>query len=175
MLCFAGREVLLLLLCLVPPVYVSPYPARPPHVTRPYSNLGGGGGGQVCVDLMLWSSEKVREFSDVGTMGTVSRVTGGRVTYLRGGEAGGQETEAHVREQLTATFRDHAQSASEAILKVSRGVRTFDGGSGVRSCSSDGWSPSDGWSHHNKKRKEAGCAGVVERALWFGFVSSSCR
>ncbi|CAM9711406.1 unnamed protein product, partial [Hapterophycus canaliculatus] len=73
---------------------------------------------QVCVDLILWSSQKMREFFDVGTLGTVSRVTGGRVTYLRGGEPGGPETASHLLEQLTSTFRSHARSASEAILKV---------------------------------------------------------
>lgn len=67
---------------------------------------------------MLWSSQDVREFHDVGTIGVVPRVTGGRVTYLRGGEAGGLETMSHLRQQLTGTLRDHANSASEAVLKV---------------------------------------------------------
>lgn len=73
---------------------------------------------QVCVDLMLWSNQRIREFYDAGTVGLVSRVTGGRVTHLRGGEPGGRDTESHLREQLTKTLRDHADSASEAILKV---------------------------------------------------------
>ena len=74
---------------------------------------------QVCVDLMLWSSQEVREYYDVGTIGMVPRATGGRVTYLRGGEAGGAETVSHLREQLKGTLRDHARSASESVLKVS--------------------------------------------------------
>ncbi|CAM9100724.1 unnamed protein product [Ectocarpus fasciculatus] len=73
---------------------------------------------QVCVDLMLWSNGRVREFYDAGTIGMVSRVTGGRVTCLRGGEPGDRDTESHLREQLTGALRDHAYSASEAILKV---------------------------------------------------------
>lgn len=73
---------------------------------------------QVCVDLMLWSSQEVREYYDVGTIGTVPRATGGRVTYLRGGEAGGAETASHLREQLRGALRDHARSASESVLKV---------------------------------------------------------
>lgn len=73
---------------------------------------------QVCVDLMLWSNSRVREFYDAGTIGAVSRVTGGRVTYLRGGDPGGRDTESHLREQLTGALHDHADSASEAILKV---------------------------------------------------------
>lgn len=67
---------------------------------------------------MLWSSPRVREFYDVGTIGAMSRVTGGRVTYLRGRDPGGRDTESHLREQLTGALRDHADSASEAILKV---------------------------------------------------------
>lgn len=80
--------------------------------------LFGWGVLQVCVDLMLWCNGKVREFYDAGTIGMVSRVTGGRVTCLRGGEPGGRDTESHLREQLTGALRDHAHSASEAILKV---------------------------------------------------------
>lgn len=72
----------------------------------------------MCVDLMLWSNGRVREFYDAGTIGMVSRVTGGRVTCLRGGEPGDRDTESHLREQLTGALRDHAHSASEAILKV---------------------------------------------------------
>lgn len=67
---------------------------------------------------MLWSSQKIREFYDAGTLGMVSRVTGGQVTYLRGGDPGGHGTESHLREQLTGALRDHGDSASEAILKV---------------------------------------------------------
>lgn len=75
---------------------------------------------QICVDIMLWSSEAVgvREFYDVGSLGMVSRVTGGRVSYLRNAEAGSVETSEHLREQLSGALRDHAHSASEAILKV---------------------------------------------------------
>eukprot|EP00752_Nemacystus_decipiens_P016511 g14759.t1 len=73
---------------------------------------------QVCVDLMLWSNSRVREFYDAGTIGAVSRVTGGRVTYLKGADPGDRDTESHLREQLTGALRDHADSASEAILKV---------------------------------------------------------
>lgn len=69
---------------------------------------------------MLWSGaqEHGREFYDVATMGSVARTTGGRVTYLRGGEPGGAETGLHLREQLTGALRDHADSASETVLKV---------------------------------------------------------
>lgn len=71
---------------------------------------------------MLWSSLDVREFYDVGSIGMVPRATGGRVTYLRGGEAGGLETMSHLRQQLRGALRDHGNSASEAVLKVGIGV-----------------------------------------------------
>lgn len=67
---------------------------------------------------MLWSSQEVREFYDVGTIGMVPRATGGRVTYLRGGEAGSAETMTHLRQQLKGALGDHAGSASESVLKV---------------------------------------------------------
>ena len=70
---------------------------------------------------MLWSSVDVREFYDVGTIGVVPRATGGRVTYVRGGEAGGLETMSHLRQQLRGALRDHGNSGSESVLKV--GVR----------------------------------------------------
>lgn len=86
-------------------------PIRPEH----------GGDQQVCVDLMLWSGQgRNREFYDAATMGAVARVTGGRVTYLRDGDAGGAETALHLREQLKGSLRDHADSASETVLKVSQ-------------------------------------------------------
>lgn len=69
------------------------------------------------MDLLLWSGQ-VREFHDVGTVGMVSRVTGGHITYLRGAEAGGAEAASHLREHLARTLQDHVHSANEAILKV---------------------------------------------------------
>ena len=60
----------------------------------------------------------LRQFYDVGSVGMVSRVTGGRVTYLRDADAGSVETSEHLREQLSGALRDHAHSANEAILKV---------------------------------------------------------
>lgn len=89
---------------------------RSPHLV--HIRKHGPGNIQVCVDLMLWSSQKIREFYDAGTMGMVSRVTGGQVTYLRGGDPGGLDTESHLREQLSGALRDHGNSASEAVLKV---------------------------------------------------------
>lgn len=67
---------------------------------------------------MLWLGGPSREFYDVGTIGMVSRVTGGQVTSLRGAEAGSAETVEHLREQLAGALMDHAHSGSEAILKV---------------------------------------------------------
>lgn len=57
----------------------------------------------------------------------VSRVTGGRVTFLRGGEAGSAHTVSHLREQLVGALSDHAHSGSEAILKVGGLLLTFLG------------------------------------------------
>lgn len=91
---------------------------HPPATNPAFAILSSSMNQQVCVDLMLWSSSRVREFYDAGTLGAVSRVTGGRVTYLRGGDPGGRDTESHLREQLMGALRDHAGSASEAILKV---------------------------------------------------------
>lgn len=80
----------------------------------------------MCVDLMLWSGhDRKREFYDTATMGAVARMTGGRVTYMRNGSAGGRETALHLREQVRGSLRDHADSASETVLKVSGRV---DGG-----------------------------------------------
>lgn len=68
---------------------------------------------------MLWSGQdKNREFHDVATVGAVARMTGGRVSYLRGRDAGSAETAQHLREQLSLSLRDHADSASETVLKV---------------------------------------------------------
>lgn len=74
------------------------------------------------MDVMLWSGQGVKEFFDVGTLGNVPRVTGGQVTYLKGGEAGSAETASHLREQLAGALRDHSHSANEAVLKVSLSV-----------------------------------------------------
>lgn len=68
---------------------------------------------------MLWGGdERQREYYDVATVGAVVKATGGTVTYLRAPDAGGEETALHLREHLKETLRNHADSASETVLKV---------------------------------------------------------
>lgn len=121
-ICFSagsGPNLLVVLLCVVLDVEYD-CSGHPParHISHMPAPFFASMKQQVCVDLMLWCNPRVREFYDAGTIGLVSRVTGGRVTYLRSGDPGGRDTESHLRERLTGALRDHADSASEAILKV---------------------------------------------------------